>query len=69
MTWRTLIIDDEPPARKHLRRLLAEHPQIEVVGEASGVAEAVEMCENISLGSCSSMCKCLGRRVSIFCLS
>ena len=68
MTWRTLIIDDEPPARKHLRRLLAEHPQIEVVGEASGVAEAVEMCESITLGSCSSMRKCLVRRVSIFCL-
>lgn len=50
MTWRTLIIDDEPPARKHLRRLLAEHPQIEIVGEASGVAEAAEMCEELQPG-------------------
>ena len=50
MTWRTLIIDDEPPARKHLRRLLAEHPQIEVVGEASGIVEAIEMCEKYQPG-------------------
>jgi two-component system LytT family response regulator len=50
MTWRALIIDDEPPARKHLRRLLAEHPQIEVIGEAASVAEASEICERMRPG-------------------
>ena len=37
---RALIIDDEPPARRELRRLLAEFPSIEVVGEAGNVEEA-----------------------------
>ena len=31
---RVLIVDDEPLARARLRRLLAEHPDILVVGEA-----------------------------------
>lgn len=35
MTFRALIVDDEPLARKRLRRMLAEHPTIEVVGEAA----------------------------------
>ncbi|MBN1198727.1 MAG: response regulator transcription factor [Bacteroidales bacterium] len=35
-----LIIDDERLARMELIRLLRSHPDIEVVGEASGVAEA-----------------------------
>jgi DNA-binding LytR/AlgR family response regulator len=30
---RALIIDDEPPARRELRRLLSEFPWIEIVGE------------------------------------
>jgi DNA-binding LytR/AlgR family response regulator len=34
MTIRAVIVDDEPLARKRLRRLLAEHPAIEVAGEA-----------------------------------
>jgi len=37
-----LIIDDERLARMELVRLLRSHPVIEVVGEASGVAEAGE---------------------------
>ena len=37
---RALIIDDEPPARRELRRLLVEFPWIEVVGEAGNVEEA-----------------------------
>lgn len=36
---RVLVVDDERLARLELRRLLAAHP-VEVVGEASGVAEA-----------------------------
>lgn len=41
---RVLIVDDEPPARKLLRSLLAEHPEIEVIGEAGDVTTAASMC-------------------------
>ena len=37
---KTLIVDDEPPARRELRRLLAEFPWIEIVGEAGNVDDA-----------------------------
>jgi two-component system, LytTR family, response regulator len=37
---RALIVDDEPLARRELRRLLAEHPEVEIVGEAGDVASA-----------------------------
>ena len=37
---RALIVDDEPLARKEVRRLLAVHPSIEIVGEASNVDDA-----------------------------
>jgi two-component system LytT family response regulator len=40
MTLRTVIVDDEPLARKRLRRLLAEHPSLEIVGEAANGEEA-----------------------------
>jgi DNA-binding LytR/AlgR family response regulator len=33
-------VDDEPPARRRLRQLLAVHPNVEVVGEATSVGEA-----------------------------
>jgi len=35
-----LLIDDEPPARAELRRLLSAHPEITVVGEAGTVQTA-----------------------------
>lgn len=35
-----LIVDDEPPARRRLRALLAAHPIARVVAEAAGIAEA-----------------------------
>jgi two-component system, LytTR family, response regulator len=38
---KTLIIDDEPLARRELRTLLAVHPEIEIVGEAANVTEAL----------------------------
>lgn len=38
---RALIVDDEEPARKFLRKLLAAHPEISVVAEAGSVVEAV----------------------------
>ena len=39
---RALIIDDEPPARRELKRMLAAFPSIEVVGEAGNIDEALE---------------------------
>ncbi len=38
---RTLIVDDEPPARRNLSALLPRDPAIELVGECAGGAEAV----------------------------
>lgn len=35
-----MVVDDEPPARRSLKRLLAEHPDLAVVGEAASLAEA-----------------------------
>jgi len=37
---RALIVDDERLARAELRRLLAAHPDIEIVGEAAHAGEA-----------------------------
>lgn len=42
-TIRTLIVDDEPLARKGLLVRLSEYPNIEVVGEASSGREAVTL--------------------------
>jgi two-component system LytT family response regulator len=39
---RVLLVDDERLARAELRRLLAAHPQVEIVGEAANAAEAVQ---------------------------
>ncbi len=42
---RALLVDDEPPARDLLRRLLAPHAQqVEIVGEARSVADAAAKC-------------------------
>lgn len=38
---RTLLVEDEPPARDRLRRLLGRHPDVEVVGEAADGEQAV----------------------------
>lgn len=37
---RVLIVDDEPLARSALRRLLAAHPEVEIVGEADSTEAA-----------------------------
>jgi DNA-binding LytR/AlgR family response regulator len=42
-----LIVDDEPPARERLCRILAEFEMVDVVGEAGGGLEAVEMVEEL----------------------
>jgi len=45
---KAMIIDDEPPARRELRRLLAEFSWLEVIGEAGNVAQAQSMIEALS---------------------
>src|SRR5512138_4040943 len=42
-----LIVDDEPPARDRLRRLLAEIEECEVVAEAANGEEALASCNDI----------------------
>ena len=42
MNIRTLIVDDEPLARARLRRFLAEHAEVEVIGESGNGKDAVE---------------------------
>jgi two-component system LytT family response regulator len=44
---KTLIIEDEPPARKELRFLLEAHPEIVVVGEAISPKQAAGMIEEL----------------------
>ncbi len=39
---RALVVDDEPLARRHLRSLLAEDSEVEVVGECATGVEAVD---------------------------
>jgi two-component system, LytTR family, response regulator len=45
---KTLIVDDEPLARRELRRLLATHPSIEITGEASDIDGARECIESLA---------------------
>ena len=45
---KAMIIDDEPPARRELRRLLTGFPWVEIVGEAGNVDQAAGMIETLS---------------------
>ena len=45
---RVLVVDDEPPARERLRRMLAEIEAVKVVGEAADGAQALEMIAALS---------------------
>ena len=45
MVLRTLIVDDESPARERLKRLLADIEGVELIGEADGGLQAVEIIE------------------------
>ena len=45
LLMRTLIVDDESPARERLKRLLAGIEGIELIGEAASGIQAVEMIE------------------------
>jgi two-component system, LytTR family, response regulator AlgR len=40
---RVLIVDDEPPARERLRRLLAEQGDVDIAGEAANGEQAVRL--------------------------
>jgi two-component system, LytTR family, response regulator len=44
---RVMIVDDEPLARRELRRLLAEFAWIDIVGEAASVGEAAPLIESL----------------------
>lgn len=49
MKLRTLIVDDEAPARENLKLMLAEHcPEIEVVGLADSVPSAQKMIKELA---------------------
>ena len=43
-----LIVDDERLARLELRRLLAAHPEVEIVGEARNAEEALELAPKLA---------------------
>jgi two-component system LytT family response regulator len=44
----TLIVDDEPLARKRIKRLLADEPDISVIGECGTGREAIEVIQETS---------------------
>jgi two-component system LytT family response regulator len=44
---KVFIVDDEPPARREMRRLLVEFPWMEIVGEAGSAAEAEALIEEL----------------------
>ena len=54
MSLRTLIVDDEPIARRVLREELESIEDIEIVGEADDGATALEKIVRASTGSCAS---------------
>jgi two-component system LytT family response regulator len=43
MTLRTLVVDDEAPARRRIKRLLAAEPDVTVVGECGDGASAIDL--------------------------
>ena len=44
---KTLIIDDEWLIRSELKTMLSQYPNIDVIGEAANVNEAVKLCSNL----------------------
>ncbi len=48
-TLRTLIVDDEAPARQWLRTLCAKHPQVQIVGECSTAPDAAQKLRTLSV--------------------
>jgi len=48
VTVRALIVDDEAPARSELRYLLQAHSEVNIVGEASSAAEAIDLTRELA---------------------
>ncbi len=48
MTVRVVLADDQPLVRSGLRVLMADHPDLEVVGEAATGAEAVQLVRDVN---------------------
>lgn len=46
---RALIVDDERLARQAMRRLLSARPEVEIVGEAESLAQAIETIRSLAL--------------------
>jgi len=47
MTRRAVLVDDEPLARTRLRRLLVEHPEVEIAGEAGDGIDACRVIDEL----------------------
>ena len=62
---KAMIVDDEPLARRELRRLLAEFPWVEIVGEAGNMAEAEPASSTGSRSCCFSTSRCRAAPASI----
>ncbi|MEP6885919.1 MAG: response regulator [Gammaproteobacteria bacterium] len=45
---KAIIVDDEPPARRELRRMLMEFPWIEVIAEAGNIDQAASLIEALA---------------------
>lgn len=45
---RTLLVDDEQPARDRLRQLLAAHDDVEIAGEAEDGVQALERVADVT---------------------
>ena len=48
MTKRAIIIDDERLARTELKKLLQDHPEIEIIAEAANANEGIEKIEHMA---------------------
>lgn len=46
--WRTLIVDNDPASRAHLRKLLASHSAVEVIGEAGSIEGATDLSTSLT---------------------
>jgi CheY-like chemotaxis protein len=53
---RAVIADDEALARKFIRRMLKDDPDVEIVGECGNGKEAVEMIRKTESGPCFPRC-------------
>ena len=62
---RTIIVDDEPLARRRLRRMLRQHPEIEIVGRMRGWHRCTSSGRRKATPTCScSIFKCRESTVS-----